>query len=107
MKNRYLAMLLLALPFIVAMVPAVAGSDRTIDIAMSPSGIVPDRIEMRIGEHVRLRITSTEGAQLFQANAFGLRVRIPASPEAVTIDLVPSQIGIFQTAPKGHFVVTP
>jgi predicted S18 family serine protease len=35
MKNRYLATLLLLLPFIVAMAPAFADSTRTIDVALS------------------------------------------------------------------------
>ena len=35
MKNRYLAALLLALPFMVAMAPAFADSTRTLDVALA------------------------------------------------------------------------
>jgi hypothetical protein len=35
MKNRYLAALLLAIPFMVAMAPAFADSTRTLDAALS------------------------------------------------------------------------
>ena len=45
MKNRYSATLLLALPFVVAMVPAFANPGRTIGITVSRSSISPEQIE--------------------------------------------------------------
>jgi len=57
MKNRYSATLLLALPFVVAMVPAVAHSSRTIEVKLSRSAMVPSQIEMQVGERVRLQVT--------------------------------------------------
>ena len=107
MKNRYSATLLLALPFVVAMVPAVANPSRTIDVTMSESVIVPEQIDMRIGERVRLNVTSTDGAHAFQVKGLRLYARIPAGGETVTVDFTPIEAGTFQIegGPRGRFVV--
>jgi len=109
MKNRYLATLLLALPFIVAMVPAVAQSGRSIDVTVSRSAMVPEQIDIRVGERVRLKVTSTDGAHAFQVKGLRLDTRIPAGGETVTVDLTPTEAGVFQIedGTKGRFVVTP
>jgi heme/copper-type cytochrome/quinol oxidase subunit 2 len=115
MKNRYSATLLLALPFVVAMVPAVAHSSRTIEVKLSGSAIVPEQIEMRVGERVRLQVTSTDGAHACHVNGLGLDARIPGSGATVAVDVTPAQTGIFQIdcldggpgqrSTKGRFVV--
>ena len=61
MTNRFLATLLLTLPSMVAMVPAVAHSGRTIDVTLTRSGMVPEQIAMQVGERVRLQMTSADG----------------------------------------------
>ena len=108
MKNRYPATLLLALPFVVAMVPAVAHSGRSIDVTLSRSAMVPEQIDMQIGERVRLNMMSTDGAHAFQVKGLRLYARIPAGGETVTVDFTPTEAGIFQIegGTKGRFVVT-
>ena len=96
MRNRYLATLLLALPFMVAMVPAFADSTRTIDVALSHDAFSPERIEARRGEKIRLNVTSTDGAQGFQIKELGLDARIPAGARAVTLDFTPTEAGTFE-----------
>ena len=116
MRNRYSALLLLALPFAVAMVPAVAHSDRTIDVKVSRSGMVPNQIAIRIGERVRLRMTSTDGAHACRVDGLRLDATIPAGGTTVAVDITPAQSGIFQiecidgdgparSSVKGRFVV--
>jgi heme/copper-type cytochrome/quinol oxidase subunit 2 len=107
MKNRYSATLLLALPFVVAMVPAVAHSGRTIDVTMSRSAMVPEQVEMQVGERVRLQVTSTDGAHAFQVKGLRLEAQIPAGGGTVTVHLTPREAGIFQIEgeTKGRFVV--
>jgi heme/copper-type cytochrome/quinol oxidase subunit 2 len=95
MRNRY-SLLLLALPFVVAMVPAVAHCDRIIDVTVSRSAIVPDQIAIRIGERVRLRMTSTDGAHACRVDGLRIDAPIPADGAAVAVDITPAQAGIFQ-----------
>jgi heme/copper-type cytochrome/quinol oxidase subunit 2 len=96
MRNRYSALLLLALPFVVAMVPAVAHSDRTIDVTLSRSGLIPEQIALQAGEHVRLRLTSTDGAHACHVNGVRVDAVIPAGGAAVTLDVTPTQAGTVQ-----------
>ena len=116
MRNRY-SLLLLALPFVVAMVPAVAHSDRAISVTLSRSAMVPDRIALQIGERVRLRMTSTDGGHTCRVDGLRLDARIPADGAAVTFDITPAQAGIFQiectddrgparSSVRGRFVVS-
>jgi heme/copper-type cytochrome/quinol oxidase subunit 2 len=117
MRNRLLATLLLTLPSMVAMVPAVAHSGRTIDVTFSRSAMVPEQIAAKIGERVRLQITSADGAYACHANGLHVDARIPAGGAPVTVDVTPTQAGIFQIdciddggvarASKGRFVVRP
>lgn len=91
----YLAALLLVLPFVVAIVPAVSPSTRTIDITLSRDAFSPRQIEVRLGERVRLNLTSTDGAHGFEVKELGLNARIPAGGETVTLDLTPTDPGTF------------
>ena len=117
MKNRYSATLLLALPFLVAMVPAVAQSGRSIDVTLSRSAMVPEQIELQVGERVRLQMTSTDGAHACHVYGLHLDARIPARGATVTLNLTPTRAGIFQIEcledrepghgrARGRFVVT-
>jgi heme/copper-type cytochrome/quinol oxidase subunit 2 len=117
MRNRYSALLLLALPFAVAMVPAVAHSDRTIDVTLSRSVMVPEQIVLKIGERIRLQVTSTDGAHACRVDGLHVDARIPAGG-AVAADITPTHGGIFQiecindgdaarASVKGRFVVNP
>ena len=118
MRNRYPALLLLALPFAVALLPAVAHSGRTIDVKLSQSAMVPEQIVLQIGERVRLQVTSTDGTHACHVNGLRLDARIPAGGAAVAVDIMPTQAGIFQiectddgdsarASTKGRFVVNP
>jgi heme/copper-type cytochrome/quinol oxidase subunit 2 len=117
MKNRYPATLLLALPFIVAMVPAVAQSGRSIDVTVSRSAMVPEQIDLQVGERVRLHVTSTDGTHACQVKELRLDARISAGGATVTVDLTPTHAGIFPIEcsddreldhgrARGRFVVT-
>jgi len=115
MRNRLLATLLLTLPSMVAMVPAVAHSGRTIDVTLSRSAMVPEQIAVQVGERVRLQMTSVDGSQTCHVNELQVDARIPAGGARVTVDVVPTQTGIFYIdciddgglapASKGRFVV--
>jgi heme/copper-type cytochrome/quinol oxidase subunit 2 len=118
MRNRLLASLLLTLPSMVAMVPAVAHSGRTIDVTLSRSAMVPDQITMNVGERVRLQLTSAESGQACHVDGLQLDARIPAGGAGVTIEVTPTQSGIFhidciddgtfvRPSTKGRFVVNP
>jgi heme/copper-type cytochrome/quinol oxidase subunit 2 len=117
MTNRFLATLLLTLPSMVAMVPAVAHSGRTIDVTLTRSGMVPEQIAMQVGERVRLQMTSADGKHVCRANG-GLRfdAQIPAGGATVMVDVTPTETGMFEidcnddgdlarTSAKGRFVV--
>ena len=116
MKNRFLATLLLTLPSMVAMVPAVAHSGRTIDVTLTRAGMVPEQIAMHVGERVRLQMTSADGNHTCHASGLGVDAHIPAGGAAVAIDATPTESGVFQidciddgdvarTSTKGRFVV--
>jgi heme/copper-type cytochrome/quinol oxidase subunit 2 len=96
MRNRYSATLLLALPYVVAMLPAFANPVQAIAITVSGSAISPERIEVRAGTRVRLALTSADGAHALQIKGLRLTGRIPAAGETVTFDLLPTDPGTFR-----------
>jgi heme/copper-type cytochrome/quinol oxidase subunit 2 len=96
MRIRYSATLLLALPFVVAMVPAFASPGRAIDITVSRSVISPAQIVVHVGERVRLNVTSADGAHAFRVKGLPLDGRIPAGGDTVTFDLQPADPGMFE-----------
>jgi len=117
MRNHCSATLLLALPFVVAMVPAVVTPARTIEITVSRSAVSPEQIDLRVGERVRLNVTSADGAHGFQVKGLHLDARIPAGRETVRLDVRPTEPGMFevestddggagQNGMKARFVVT-
>ena len=87
-------LLLLTLPLVVAQARTTE-SIRVIDVTLSRYAFAPERIEVRVGEPVRLNIVSMDGAHGFQVKALGLNVRVPARGRTVTIDLTPKEAGTF------------
>jgi cytochrome c oxidase subunit 2 len=71
-------------------------SIRRIDVALSRYAFSPERIELRVGEPVRLHVVSTDGTHGFQVKALGLNVRVPTGGTAVTIDLTPREAGTYR-----------
>ena len=71
-------------------------SIRTIDVALSRYAFSPERIEVRLGEPVRLNVVSMDGTHGFQVKALGLNVRTPGRGMPVTIDLTPREAGTFR-----------
>jgi len=71
-------------------------SIRTIDVALSRYAFSPERIEVRLGEPVRLNVVSMDTMHGFQVKALGLNVRTPARGKAVTIDFTPKEAGTFR-----------
>ena len=69
---------------------------RTVDVVLSRYAFSPDRIEMRLGEPVRLNVVSTDSVHGFQVKALGLKVRVPGRAAAVTIDLAPGKAGTYR-----------
>src|SRR5512134_2485958 len=64
--KRFGPALLLALPFVVVLAPHAADPTRTIDITLSRHAFSPQRIEVLLGEPVRLNLVSADGTHGFQ-----------------------------------------
>jgi cytochrome c oxidase subunit II len=94
--KRFAPTLILALPFVVAMGPYAADSARAIDITLSQFAFSPERIEVRLGERLRLNVVSVDHAHGFQVNELGLNARVPAGGRTVTIELTPKRVGTFE-----------
>jgi cytochrome c oxidase subunit 2 len=69
---------------------------RTVDVALSRYAFSPERIEVHVGEPVRLNVVSTDGTHGFQVKALGLNVHVPSRGTAVTIDLTPREAGTYR-----------
>lgn len=86
--------LLLVLSFLGAQAPA-ADPVRTIDVTLSRFAFSPDRIELRVGERVRLNIASADGVHGFQVKDLDVNALIPAGGKTVTVELAPKKAGTF------------
>jgi cytochrome c oxidase subunit 2 len=93
--KRLAPTLLLALPFLVALLPEAVDSTRAIDVTVSRYAFTPERIEVRVGERIRLNVVSVDGTHGFQVKALGLNAAIPASGRTVTLELTPREVGTF------------
>ena len=93
--KRFAPTLLLALPIVVALAPSAAAT-RTIDVRLSRYAFSPERIEVRLGEQVRLNVVSADGTHGFQVKELGLNARIPAGGTTVTVELTPKEAGTFE-----------
>ena len=88
---------MLLLSVLLALVQARATDPiRTIDVALSRFAFSPERIEVHVGEKVRLNVVSTDGTHGFQVKALGLKVRVPKRDAAVTVDLTPREAGQYR-----------
>jgi uncharacterized cupredoxin-like copper-binding protein len=67
-------LLLLGLPLVGAQAHAT-DSIRTVDVTLSRYAFSPERIEVRLGERVRLNVVSVDTAHGFQVKELGLNVR--------------------------------
>jgi cytochrome c oxidase subunit 2 len=107
--KRYFGRMLLLLPF-VAMGPAMADSPRTIEMTASHYEFSPARIEMKMGERVRLNLKSVDGAHGFYGRALDVDLQIPADGSTVSVDLAPTQpvtyvIQCNQYCGRGHRIM--
>ena len=93
--KRLVTTLLLAFFVLVAPPPEAADSIRTIDVTLARYTFSPERIEVRLGERVRLNVVSMDGAHGFRLEELGLNARIPAGGKSVTVALTPKQAGTF------------
>jgi heme/copper-type cytochrome/quinol oxidase subunit 2 len=94
--QRFGPTLLLALPLLVALIPEAVDSTRTIEVTVSRYALSPERIEVRVGERVRLQVVSVDGTDGFQVKALGLYAAIPADGRTVTVELAPTEVGTFE-----------
>jgi cytochrome c oxidase subunit II len=110
--------LILALLCIGTHVPEGADSIRTIDVTLSRYAFSPQRIEIRVGERMRLNVVSADRVHGFQVKELGLNVRIPAGGRTVAVELTPKETGTFEITcseycgaghnqMKGQLIVTP
>jgi len=90
--------LLLTIPFVGAQAPVPADPTRYIDVKLSRYTFSPERIEVRLGEHVWLNVVSVDGAHGFQVKELGLNALTPARGRTVRVELTPKAVGTFQIA---------
>jgi len=88
--------LFLALPFLVGLAPHLADSTRTIDVTLSRYAFSPERIEVLLGERVRLNVVSADRTHGFQIKQLGLNARIPAGGTTMNVELTPTEAGTFE-----------
>jgi cytochrome c oxidase subunit II len=94
--RKFAATLLLALPFAVPLAPYAVDPIRTIDVTLSRYAFSPERIEVRLGERVRLHVISTDRTHGFQIRKLGLDERIPAGGTTTNVELTPTKAGTFE-----------
>jgi cytochrome c oxidase subunit 2 len=71
-------------------------STRIIEVRLSRYAFAPERIEMRLGERVRLNIVSVDSAHGFQVRELGLNIRPLMPGKTVAVDMSPAKAGRFQ-----------
>ena len=94
--TKFAATLLLALPFSVALAPYAVDPTRTIDVTLSRYAFSPERIEVLLGERVRLNVVSADRTHGFQIRQLGLNARIPAGGTTMNVELTPKEAGTFE-----------
>lgn len=110
--------LLLASLFVISQAPEGADSIRTIDITVSRYAFSPERVELQLGERVRLNVVSADRTHGFEVKELGVNARIPAGGKTVTVELAPKETGTFEIKcseycgaghgrMKGWLIVTP
>jgi cytochrome c oxidase subunit II len=83
---------------IIVILRATTGADapRTIDVTLSRYAFSPERIEVRLGERVRLNVMSADRVHGFEVKELELNARIPAGGRAVSVELTPKETGTFE-----------
>jgi cytochrome c oxidase subunit 2 len=94
--KRLAPTLLLAIPFAVGLAPHAMETTPTIEVTLSRFAFSPERIEVPLGERVRLSVVSTDATHGFQIKALGLNARIPAGGRTTTVELSPKEPGTFE-----------
>ena len=94
--TKFAATLLLALPFAVGLAPHAVDPTRTIDVTLSRYAFSPERIEVLLGERVRLNVISADRTHGFQIRQLGLNARIPAGGTTMNVELTPKEAGTFE-----------
>lgn len=87
--------LILALPLVLAQAQET-DSPRTIEVKASRFAFSPERIELGLGERVRLNVVSLDSTHGFQVKELGLNVRTPARGRTVTVDVTATKAGTFE-----------
>lgn len=80
----------------IATTQETAGAPRTIEVTARRYEFVPAIIEARVGEHLRLRVTSEDRTHGFGIEAFGIDVLVPRGGKTVSVEFAPSRPGIFE-----------
>jgi heme/copper-type cytochrome/quinol oxidase subunit 2 len=86
--------LLLLVPFAVIL-GLEAGAVRSIDVTVSQYAFSPARIEVSVGEQVRLNIRSADVPHGFQVKALGIKALIPAGGEPLVVEFTTREAGTF------------
>ncbi len=73
-----------------------ASEPRTIDVTVRRYEFVPTTIDARVGEHLRLRITSEDRTHGFGIDAYGVNVIVPRGGRTVTVEFAPGRPGVFE-----------
>jgi cytochrome c oxidase subunit 2 len=76
---------------------AVAGQDapREIDVVARRFAFEPSRVEVRVGERVRLRVVSADGVHGMEIKKFKVKKEIPRGTTPVVIEFTASEAGEF------------
>ena len=88
--------LLLRCFLVVARAPQMAEATRTVDVRLTRYEFSPERIDVQLGERVRLNVVSVDGPHGFQVKALGLNVRLSARGKTASVDITPTETGRFE-----------
>ena len=72
-----------------------AGGTKTFDVIASRYQFDPATITVTKGDHVRLRLRSTDRSHAFAIKAFNAKTLIPKGGETVTVEFVADRTGSF------------
>jgi cytochrome c oxidase subunit 2 len=75
----------------------VAGQDapRDIDVIASRYAFEPARIEVAVGEHIRLRVVSADGVHGIEISKFRVKKEIPRGTTPVIVEFTATEAGEF------------
>jgi cytochrome c oxidase subunit 2 len=76
--------------------PQMPREPRTIEVSVRRYEFTPSTIDARVGEHLRLRLTSEDRTHGFGIEAFGVDVLVPRGGRTVVVEFAPSRAGVFE-----------